>query len=148
MIDRFNGEYAFLSNYSASPFKDECGDFFPTMEHYFQAQKATNLYDFELVRKAKTPGLAKKYGRQIKIAPDWESVKVDVMRKGLHFKFTIPELRYKLLATGDQYLEEGNTWHDNYWGDCKCPKCADILGRNTLGKLLMQVREKIKNGSN
>ena len=33
MIDRFDGEYAFLSNYSTSPFKDECGDFFPTMEH-------------------------------------------------------------------------------------------------------------------
>lgn len=115
------------------------------MEHYFQAQKATNSYDFELVRKAKTPGLAKKYGRQIKIAPDWESVKVDVMRKGLHFKFAIPELRYKLLATGDQYLEEGNTWHDNYWGNCNCPKCIDILGRNMLGQLLMEIREEIKN---
>ena len=43
MIDKFDGEYAFLSNYSASPFKDECGDFYPTMEHYFQAQKATNM---------------------------------------------------------------------------------------------------------
>lgn len=69
MIDRFNGEYAFLSNYSASPFKDECGDFFPTVEHYFQAQKATDLYDFELIRKAKTPGLAKKYGRKLKLHP-------------------------------------------------------------------------------
>ena len=115
------------------------------MEHYFQAQKATNSYDFELVRKAKTPGLAKKYGRQIKIAPDWESVKVDVMRKGLHFKFAIPELRYKLLATGDQYLEEGNTWHDNYWGNCNCPKCINTLGKNTLGQLLMEIREEIKN---
>ena len=46
MINRFDGKYFFLSNYSASPFKDECGDFFPTMEHYFQAQKATNMYDF------------------------------------------------------------------------------------------------------
>ena len=145
MIDSCRDEYAFLSNYSASPFKDECGDFFPTMEHQFQAQKATNLYDFELVRKAKTPGLAKKYGREIKIAPDWESVKVDVMRKGLHFKFAIPELRYKLLATGEQYLEEGSTWHDNTWGNCQCPKCKDIMGKNMLGQLLMQVREEIKN---
>ena len=31
MIDRFDGEYAFLSNYSASPFKDEYDNFFPTM---------------------------------------------------------------------------------------------------------------------
>ena len=28
MIDRFDDEYAFLSNYSASHFTDECGDFY------------------------------------------------------------------------------------------------------------------------
>ena len=145
MIDRFNGEYAFLSNYSASPFTDKCGDSYPTVEHYFQAQKATNMFDFEEIRMAKTPGLAKKLGRQIKIAPDWESVKEQVMLDGLRYKFAIPELRDKLLATGDQYLEEGNTWHDNYWGNCNCPKCIDILGRNTLGQLLMEIREEIKN---
>ena len=144
MIDRFDDEYFFLSNFSASPFKDECGDFYPTMEHYFQAQKATDLYDFELVRNAKTPRQAKVYGRQIKLAPDWENVKVDVMRKGLHFKFAIPELRYKLLATGDQYLEEGNFHHDNYWGDCYCSRCKDILGRNKLGELLMELRTELK----
>ena len=138
MIDSFRNEYAFLSNYSASPFKDECGDFYPTMEHYFQAQKATDLYDFELIRTAKTPGLAKKYGRQIKLTPDWESVKIDVMRKGLHFKFAIPELRNKLLATGDEELVEGNTWGDTYWGVC------NGVGENHLGKLLMELREEIR----
>lgn len=147
MIDRFDGKYFFLSNFSASPFKDECGDFFPTVEHYFQAQKATDLYDFELIRKAKTPGLAKKYGRQIKLAPDWENVKEQVMLDGLRYKFAIPELRDKLLATGNQYLEEGNSWHDNYWGDCDCPRCKDIMGRNMLGQLLMQVREEIRNNT-
>lgn len=138
MIDRFNGEYAFLSNYSASPFKDECGDFFPTVEHYFQAQKATNMFDFEEIRMAKTPGLAKKLGRQIELAPDWESVKEQVMLDGLRYKFAIPELRDKLLATGDQYLEEGNYWGDTYWGVC------NGVGKNRLGKLLMQVREEIR----
>lgn len=147
MIDRFDDEYSFLSNFSASPFKDKYGDFFPTMEHYFQAQKATDLYDFELVRKAKTPGFAKRLGRQIKLAPDWESVKEQVMLDGLRYKFAIPELRNKLLATGDQYLEEGNSWHDNYWGNCDCPRCKDIMGRNMLGQLLMQVREEIKNNA-
>ena len=138
MIDRFNGEYAFLSNYSASPFKDECGDSYPTVEHYFQAQKATNMFDFEEIRMAKTPGLAKKLGRQIELAPDWESVKEQVMLDGLRHKFAIPELRDKLLATGDQYLEEGNYWGDTYWGVC------NGVGKNRLGKLLMQVREEIR----
>lgn len=147
MIDRFEREYGFLSNFSPSVFTDECGDSYPTVEHYFQAQKATNMFDFEEIRMAKTPGLAKKFGRQIKIAPDWESVKEQVMLDGLRYKFAIPELRDKLLATGDQYLEEGNFHHDNYWGDCQCPRCKDTFGRNRLGTLLMQVREEIKNGS-
>ena len=146
MIDRFEREYGFLSNFSPSVFTDECGDSYPTVEHYFQAQKATNMFDFEEIRMAKTPSLAKRLGRQIKIAPDWESVKEKVMLDGLRYKFAIPELRDKLLATGDQYLEEGNSWHDNFWGDCDCPRCKDIMGRNMLGQLLMQVREEIKNG--
>lgn len=147
MIDRFEREYGFLSNFSLSPFTDECGDSYPTVEHYFQAQKATNMFDFEEIRMAKTPGLAKKLGRQIELAPDWESVKEQVMLDGLRHKFAIPELRDKLLATGDQYLEEGNYWHDNYWGDCDCPRCKDIMSRNMLGQLLMQVREEIKNNT-
>ena len=61
-------------------------------------------------------------------------------------KFTIPELKEKLLATGDEYLEEGNYWHDNYWGNCHCEKCADITGQNKLGILLMKIREDIRNG--
>ena len=69
------------------------------------------------------------------------------MLDGLRYKFAIPELRDKLLATGDQYLEEGNSWHDNYWGNCDCPRCKDTMGRNMLGQLLMQVREEIKNNA-
>ena len=53
-----------------------------------------------------------------------------------------PDLMKKLLATGDAKLVEGNTWHDNYWGICRCgsrDKCG--TGSNMLGKILMQVRD-------
>jgi predicted NAD-dependent protein-ADP-ribosyltransferase YbiA (DUF1768 family) len=50
-----------------------------------------------------------------------------------------------LLDTGDEELVEGTTWHDNIWGNCSCPKCKNIPGQNRLGKLLMQIREEIKN---
>ncbi|NGT90448.1 NADAR family protein [Clostridium perfringens] len=49
------------------------------------------------------------------------------------------ELRRKLIATGDKYLEEGNTWNDTYLGVCKGK------GRNMLGKILMRVRSEIIN---
>ena len=66
------------------------------------------------------------------------------MKFGLTEKFRIPELREKLLATGNEELVEGNTWHDNIWGNCSCDCCKKIEGQNKLGKLLMQVREEIR----
>ena len=55
------------------------------------------------------------------------------------------DLRIRLLATGDEYLEEGTTgWHDNYWGNCECEKCKNIEGKNTLGKILMRVRKELR----
>lgn len=55
-------------------------------------------------------------------------------------------LAKRLLDTDDALLIEGNTWHDNYWGDCKCshPKCSN-KGRNALGEILMEIRDEIKN---
>lgn len=137
MINRFDGEYSFLSNFELSPFTVN-GIVFPTMEHYFQAMKAINQEDLLEIAKASTPGKAKRLGRKVKIRPDWEYVKKDIMLEGLRKKFAIPELRQKLLDTGDAYLEEGNTWGDRCWGVC------NGVGENNLGKLLMRVREEIR----
>ena len=140
MIDSFRNEYSFLSNYSCSPF---CIDtvLFPTMEHYFQASKASNQEDYLRIAYAPTPGDAKRLGRRIQLRPDWEEVKDNVMLIGLRKKFADPELRDLLLATGDEELVEGNYWGDTYWGVC------NGIGQNKLGKLLMQVREEIKNNA-
>ena len=138
MIDRFDGEYAFLSNYSASPFRID-HVLFPTMEHYFQANKADNQNDYLHIAYAPTPGEAKRLGRKIQLRPNWEKIKDEVMLTGLRKKFADPELRNLLLATGDEELIEGNYWGDTYWGVC------NGVGQNKLGKLLMQVREEIKN---
>ena len=140
MIDRFDGEYAFLSNYSASPFRIDYV-LFPTMEHYFQANKADNRNDYLHIAYAPTPGEAKRLGRKIRLRSDWEEIKDKVMLTGLRKKFADPELRKLLLATGDEELIEGNYWGDTYWGVC------NGVGQNKLGKLLMQVREEIKNNA-
>lgn len=140
MIDRFDGEYAFLSNYSASPFRIDYV-LFPTMEHYFQANKADNQNDYLRIAYAPTPGEAKRLGRKIQLRPDWEKIKDNIMLTGLRKKFADPELRNLLLATGDEELVEGNYWRDTYWGVC------NGVGQNKLGKLLMQVREEIKNNA-
>ena len=49
-----------------------------------------------------------------------------------------PELGNKLLETGNQELVEGNTWGDIFWGVC------NGKGQNWLGKILMMVRDEIR----
>ena len=139
MINCFDGEFAFLSNFYDSPISDG-RMIMPTVEHYFQAAKADSIYDYIAIATAKTPGQAKRAGRRAVLRYDWEDVKINVMREALRKKFSNPELKAKLLATGDQYLEEGNNWHDNFWGVCYCEKCQDTVAHNHLGKLLMELR--------
>ena len=140
MINRFIGEYEFLSNFYPTPIYDNDGKEYPTVEHYFQAMKTFNLQKRELIRLAESPGKAKRIGRLVQLREDWEDRKLDIMEKALIQKFQIPELREKLLATGDEELVEGNFWNDTYWGVCK------ENGENHLGKLFMNIREKIRDG--
>jgi hypothetical protein len=57
------------------------------------------------------------------------------------------QLAEMLLITEDAELIEFNVWHDNFYGNCECLKCKDIVGRNELGKILMKIRNEIKEGN-
>ena len=143
MIKCFDGEFAFLSNFYESPISD--GEItYPTVEHYFQAMKTPSMEEAVEIAAAPTPGRAKRLGRKCQLRSDWEEIKIPVMRSALRKKFSDPELKAKLLATGDQHLEESNTWHDNFWGVCHCEKCQDTMAYNHLGKLLMELRKELK----
>lgn len=137
-IAKFSGSYRFLSNFYPAEVEYE-GLTYKTSEHAYQAAKATNADDRAKIRKAKSPGEAKRMGRRIKIRPDWESVKVEVMRTILIDKFRRnKDLARLLIETEDAHLEEGNTWGDTTWGTVKGK------GKNLLGKLLMEVRDLLK----
>ena len=137
-IDSFQGEYRFLSNFVGGIF-DTNGDFWPSVEHAFQAMKTRDLGQREMIRNATTPGLAKRLGRTVTLRPDWGDVRVSVMEKLVRRKFCQnKELGKKLLATADAELVEGNTWNDKFWGVCKG------TGQNHLGKILMKIREELR----
>lgn len=140
MIDKFNGKYDFLSNYYVAPVTYN-GLTFQSNEAAFQAQKTLN----EGQRRKFTrmaPNKAKAKGRNVILRSDWEQVKNKIMYEVCYAKFTQnPELKEKLLLTGDEELIEGNTWHDTYWGVC------NRRGKNKLGKILMRVREELRNDS-
>lgn len=142
MIDKFEGEYFFLSNFYPSPFVFKEGEeefVAKTVEHYFQYSKTPSLEEGIAILNADTPGKAKQLGRKCQLHKNWEEIKDNVMLFALREKFSNPELRNKLLATGDEELIEGNWWRDTYWGVC------EGVGKNKLGKLLMQVRKELKN---
>jgi ribA/ribD-fused uncharacterized protein len=141
MIAEFKDEYEFLSNFYPSPFTVD-GIYYPTVEHYFQAMKTLNVEKRKEIAAASTPGRAKRLGRTVELRPDWEEVKIDVMRNGLAYKFAHhPDLRQKLITTKGKTLIEGNFWHDNTWGDCYCENCKDTKGKNLLGRSLMALRD-------
>jgi ribA/ribD-fused uncharacterized protein len=146
-IDDFEGHYAFLSNFTPAPVVLD-GVRYPTVEHAYQAAKTLEPGERQKIREASTPGLAKKLGRKLKKRPDWPDLKVDIMRDLVRQKFAAqPDLKKLLLATGETELVEGNTWHDNFWGKCRCDRCASSPGQNRLGRLLMEVRSQLKETS-
>lgn len=136
------GPYSEFSNFAAFGFEDE-GVAWPTVEHFFQAQKFPGeehaLYR-ERIRQAPSPRAAKALGRseQYPLRSDWDRVKEQVMRYALQRKFENPRLRELLLSTGKRRLVE-NSPFDAYWGIGK-----QGTGKNRLGILLMELREDLK----
>ncbi len=135
-----NEPYGCFANFSRHGITLD-GEFWPTTEHYFQAQKFVGTPHQKIVHQAKTPGDAARLGRDRKrpLRADWEEVKDDIMRIAVKAKFEQHEdIRQILLGTGDAELIE-NTSDDHYWG---IGMRGD--GKNMLGIILMGVREELR----
>lgn len=146
VIDRFEGRYAFLSNFHPRQVHWE-GITYPSTEHAFNAGKSIDMGVRLWVAKAPTPTEAKRRGRSVQLRPHWdERVRFEVMEEVLRVKFSDPELAAALVATGDAELREGTRWHDLTWGAfCSCGrKACDRPGENHLGRLLMKIRSELR----
>ena len=133
-------DYACFSNFSPHGFTLD-DRYWPTVEHYFQAQKFPGTDYEEQIRQAKSPKHAKTLGRRRDwpLRPDWEDVKVDLMRRAVRAKFqTHDDIRATLISTGDEELVE-NAPNDTFWGAGR-----HGTGKNMLGKILMEVRAQLK----
>lgn len=142
MITEFKGEYRWLSNFWKfdTPLVYQKRLIFETAEHFYQAMKSESYSVRELISKHPSKGL-KSFQKRYKVRDDWEDIKLDVMLYILRYKFSEnnPNLRHKLIETGDLYIQEGNYWCDTFWG-------VDLrtgVGENNLGKLLMKVRGEL-----
>lgn len=145
MINKFRGANRFLSNFYETSVEWE-GLTYPSSEAAFQASKTLDQEDRKRFQ-TMAPTVAKREGYKVKLRENWEDIKIDVMYQIVLAKFSQNEfLKQKLIATGREWLEEGNTWGDRTWGT------VDGIGNNYLGKVLMAVRsvlmlqEAIDNG--
>ena len=135
-----NEKYGCFSNFAHYGFElDE--KWWMTSEHYFQAQKFYGTEYVEIIRLLDNPMKAAKMGRNrnLPLREDWEEVKDDVMRKAVYAKFSQNiELKNILLDADSEYIVE-NTSNDYYWG------CGtNGSGKNMLGIILMEIRDKLK----
>jgi len=132
-------DYGWLSNFAPYPFVLD-GKKWPTVEHYFQAQKFGNKKYQEEIRNSRKAVLAARMGRdrRHKLRDDWESVKVSIMKKAVKAKFSQNSHLGKMLVATKNALLIEHTIRDAFWGDG-----GDGHGQNMLGRLLMEVREKL-----
>lgn len=131
--------YGRFSNFSRHGIEID-GVWWPTVEHYFQAQKFAGTPYASQIQRALTPKQAAGMGRDRAwpLRPDWEQVKDEVMYNAVLRKFeTHHGLQALLLSTGEEEIVESAPG-DYYWG---CG--ADGSGQNKLGKILMQVRSAL-----
>lgn len=137
-IDKFRGEFGFLSNMS------ECevqvgGITFNSVEQAYQFHKTSSPTERDKILKAKTPKDSKLISKRFKkVRSDWHEVKDKIMYELVKIKFTDnDDYREALCLTKGVELIEGNWWGDHYWGVC------NGVGKNKLGKILMRVRDEV-----
>ncbi|MEM7540010.1 MAG: NADAR family protein [Pseudomonadota bacterium] len=113
----------------------------PTVEHYYQAMKFAPGKHFDKILGAREPGVAAQMGegwfkpRQ----RDWKVNRVTYMTRGFYTKCrTYQDVADALLDTGEKPIIE-RTLYDYFWGHGR-----DGRGHNQYGKLLMEVRDKLR----
>lgn len=118
-----------------------------TAEALYQACRFPHLLDVQkLIVGQASPMAAKMKSKPYRkdSRPDWEQVNVEVMRWCLHVKLAQNWERFGalLLSTGEKSIVEESK-KDVFWG-AKPIDAETLIGRNVLGKLLMELREQLR----
>lgn len=130
------------------------GDTYLTAEHWMMAEKARLFRDEECLQRilnAKTPGEAKKIGRQVRDfdKETWDKNKYEIVKTGNLHKFGQNEaMKHYLQLTQKRIIVEASPV-DNIWGigmhqnDEGVANPSNWKGENLLGFALMEVRDEL-----
>ncbi|MFD0738512.1 NADAR family protein [Lysobacter koreensis] len=143
--ERFGG----LSNMAAGFRLRINGFIVPTSEALYQACRFPDLPDVQREIIAQhSPMTAKMKGKPHRkdTRSDWENVRHKVMRWCLRVKLAqhYKEFGRLLLATKEKPIVEQSR-KDHYWGAIPMQDGETLMGENVLGRLLMELREALKN---
>lgn len=142
----YEAPYGCISNYAWAHFELE-GIWWPSAEHCYHWHKfygnTVERQDLRrLIYMADTPREAKRVAHQSNHLkrPDWDIVKDDIMRRIVWRKFeSNAAISRVLISTGDVELIEAS--RDYHWG------CGENgAGANVMGKILMEVRRRLREG--
>ena len=135
--------YGAFSNFSLHPIELD-GHVWPTVEHYYQAQKFAGMPDGERhmaeIRQVSTAFDARRLGIDPArpLRPDWDEARLDVMWRAISAKFgAFGELKELLLSTGEEEIAE-NSPYDSFWG-----VGPNGDGENQFGRMLMRLRRAL-----
>jgi type I restriction enzyme S subunit len=121
-----------------------------TSEALYQACRFPHLPDVQnLIISQRSPMAAKMKSKphRTESRPDWDQVRVPVMRWCLRVKLAQnwPRFSHLLKATGDKPIVE-ESQRDTFWG-AKPANDQTLVGENRLGQLLVQLRKEIHAGT-
>jgi len=137
----FRDEFDYLSNFYRTPVFYE-GMLYPSSENAYQASKTDDLTTrTEFI--GYTSGNAKRLGKLLVPTEHFKRNKIEIMFLINFDKFhRNHDIKMKLLATGNLYIEETNQWKDTFWG------VYNGTGENNLGEVLMKVRACLRLNEN
>ena len=137
VINRFKGEYDFLSNRFPCRILWE-GLEYRSAEAAFQASKCQDEKERKVYAGCSTDKAILKGKDQIPYQ-GWEDDQLGIMESILRTKFELnPSLMQKLVDTGNCVLLNGNNKQETFWG-------IDLyswIGENHLGRIIMNIRDK------
>lgn len=149
----FHGRMSPFSNFRSCYFTID-GVKYSCVEQYFQKMKAIHVNDHISAAEimiTTDPGKMKSIGYRVKSPKSWDTEKLIYMETGLIEKFKQnPDLLEKLLGTGQRFIAEASV-RDTFWGIGRGLTFDNVAdpstwtGKNELGKLLVQIRDKLAN---
>lgn len=150
-----NEKYGCFSNWYHAEF-DYAGRHYLNVEQYMMYHKVWMFKQYDLadkIMRSTDPAECKKLGRTKFAEFDgkvWDKICYTIVKRGVKAKFIQnPDFLQELLSTGTALLAECSL-RDEKWGigiDIDDPDHQDVSkwhGENLLGRILMEVREEIK----